>query len=427
MSGEVASVSRIRAFRAFVVLGAAIRIASWANKWNEPVGIYDSWYYSEQAHQLLQGKLFRELLVDIPSAEHGPMTSILMAPFTWGDTFWRWQRLMTVICGITLVWLLGRLGRRLGGERVGLITVGIAAFNPILWISDGLLMSESVGMLSVATVMWFALDAAERRPRSTVLLGIALGLAALTRSELALLIPAVGVWLLLCRRRREGRSWRDATVAVLPTMAIAALVLTPWIAFNLARFERPVLLTTNEAGVLLGANCLDSYSPIGDGAGGWSLLCVLADPDYRYGEEPSIRAERQRSLAFDYVREHLPEVPRVLAARVLRTFDVYGLNDLVDGDVREGRTRWVAWAAVGTFWLSVPAALLGYKRLTRRDRWLVLLPIVLVLCMSVIFYGGHRIRSSAEPSLVLLASAGVARLSDALRRRYRADGGEHDD
>jgi hypothetical protein len=39
-----------------------------------------------------------------------------------------------------------------------------------------------------------------------------------------------------------------------------------------------------------------------------------------------------------------------------------------------------------------------------------LLPIALVLFTSVIFYGGHRIRSSAEPSLVLLAAVGVAQL-----------------
>ena len=407
--------------RTLVLVGAAIRIASWLTKWSEPVGIYDSWYYSEQAHQLTHGTLFRELLVDLPSAEHGPLTSILMAPVSWGDDFVRWQRLITVACGITSVWLLGRIARRLGGDRVGVIATAIAAFSPILWISDGLVMSESVGMLAVTTVMWFALDAAESSARrSTVVLGLVLGLATLARSELVLLIPAVVLWLAVSRWRGDryvnGKVNRRAVArGVLPALAAAVLVVAPWVGFNLARFERPVFLTTNEAGVLLGANCDDSYSPIGDGAGGWELLCVLDDPQYHYGEEPSVRAARQRSLAAEYVRHHLAKVPRVLAARVLRTLDVYGLHDLVKGDAREGRTRWVVWAAIGTFWLTASAALLGVRRPRRRDRWLVLLPIALVLTTTVIFYGGHRIRSSAEPSLVLLAAFGLAHL-----RRKRA-------
>jgi hypothetical protein len=32
----------------------------------------------------------------------------------------------------------------------------------------------------------------------------------------------------------------------------------------------------------------------------------------------------------------------------------------------------------------------------------------LVLCTTVLFYGGHRIRSSAEPTVVLLAAVAVA-------------------
>ena len=70
----------------------------------------------------------------------------------------------------------------------------------------------------------------------------------------------------------------------------------------------------------------------------------------------------------------------------------------------------MAWAAVGTFWLTACAALFGAGRLRRRDRWLLLLPIAVVLFTTVIFYGGHRIRSSAEPSLVLLAAFGLAQL-----------------
>lgn len=398
-----------RGLRMLVLIGAAIRIAHWISKWNQPLKLNDSLYYSAQARQLINGTFFREFNSNHPGAQHGPLTSVLMAPLSWADEFVRWQRLITVACGITLVWLIGRLGTRLAGRRCGRVAAGIAAVSPTLWISDGLVMSESVGMLLVATVLFFALKAADDPSRSNlILLGVALGVAPLARSELILLTPAIAVWLWISRTRRGEAPAHAFSRRVLPVGVVAAVVLSPWVTFNLARFERPVLLTTNEAEVLLGANCDDSYSAVGPGAGGWSLLCVLADPDFRDDEEPSVRAARQRSLALDYVREHLPGLPRVLAARVLRTLDLYGLRDQVRGDVGEERVEWAVWAAIASFWLLAVAASFGFRRLPRRERWLLVLPMVLVMFLTIIFYGGHRIRSSAEPSLVLLAAVALA-------------------
>ncbi len=398
-----------RALRAVVLVGAAIRIAYVLTKWNKPLQLNDSYYYSGQAYQLAHGRLFRELFVDQPGAEHGPLTSILMAPVSWGDDYVRWQRLVTVASGIALVWLLGKLGTRLGGRRVGLCAAGIGAVAPTLWMNDGLVMSESISMLLVACVLWFALDAAERgERRSLAALGVVLGLGALARSELALLVPLVLLWLAVCYRRRGAR----IMPAVLPVAAVASLVLLPWVAFNLARFERPVVLTTNDGTTWLGANCDGAFR--GESLGGWTLDCVVGDPLYRMDEEPSVRSARHRSLAVRYVRDHLGDVPRVVLARLGRTLDLYGLADLVHQDVGEERPRWAAWAGVVSFWLMAPAALFGARLLRRRDRWLLALPCVLVVFTTVLFYGGHRIRSSAEPVLVLLAALA---LSHALRPR----------
>jgi 4-amino-4-deoxy-L-arabinose transferase-like glycosyltransferase len=322
--------------------------------------------------------------------------------------------LVTVACGITLVWLLGRLGTRLGGIRVGLFAAGIAAVAPNLWMNDGLVMSESVSMLLVGCVLWFALDAVDRGDRRAhVALGAVLGLAALARSELALLIPFVLVWLGVSRHRRGERP----LPAVVPAAAVAALVLLPWIAFNLSRFEKPVLLTTNDGTTWLGANCPDTYH--GNQIGGWTVVCVLGDPAYLMDEEPSVRSARQRSLAVDYVRDNLGSVPKVVAARLGRTLDLYGLHDLVAQDVGEERPRWAAWAGIVSFWSMAVASVFGARLLRRRDRWLLLLPMVVVICTTVLFYGGHRIRSSAEPSLVLFTALALSEAARRWRPRLR--------
>lgn len=411
---------RDRTFLGLVLLGAAIRIAYWISKWNEPLGFNDSLYYSGQARQLTEGIWFRELTSDNPGAEHGPLTSILMAPFSWMDDYVRWQRLPTLACGIASVWLIGRIATRLAGRRVGLLATGIAAVTPTLWLSDALVMSESVAILLVAAVLWFALETADNPSRQNlVVLGVLAGLAPLARSELALLIPVVAIWLAIARKRR-GHDASVFTRRALPVLVVAGIVLAPWVGFNLARFEEPVLLTTNEGGTLLGANCFDSWDAIYPGAGGWSLLCLMDDPDSFPGEEPSVRNERQRTMALNYFRDNLPGAPRVLAARLLRTLDLYGIRDQVRADVGEERWRWGAWAGVPVFWLMALCVPFGLRRLGWRDRWLLSFPLILVVVTSVVFYGSHRIRSPAEVPLVLLAAIAIDSFIESRARESRA-------
>jgi hypothetical protein len=391
-----------RALTWIVAVGAGIRVVHWVTKWDRELLLNDSLYYSGQAYQLANGVWYRELFVDQPGAEHGPLTSTLMAAFTWGDDYVRWQRVVTVITGIALVWVIGLLGTRLRGPRAGLLAAGIAAVAPNLWMNDGLVMSESVSMLVVGLTLWCALDAVEREGvRPWVLLGAVLGLGALARSELALLAPLVLVWCGIIRRKAGERSLRPLLVASASLLAVVG----PWVVFNMARFERPVVLTTNDGTTWLGANCDDAYR--GPAAGGWSLACVIADPDYRPDEEPSVRSARQRSLAIDYVTDHLDDVPRVVAARVARTLDLYGLDNLVRQDVGEERARWASWAGIVSFWWMAVASALAVRRLARRHRWLLALPVGVVRFTTVMFYGGHRIRSSAEPTLVLLTAVAI--------------------
>ncbi|MBK9971044.1 MAG: hypothetical protein IPP16_10040 [Acidimicrobiaceae bacterium] len=68
MPVEATTPSHGRAVRAAVLAGAAIRIGYLLTKWNQPLRLNDSYYYSGQAYQLAHGRLFRELFVDQPGA-----------------------------------------------------------------------------------------------------------------------------------------------------------------------------------------------------------------------------------------------------------------------------------------------------------------------------------------------------------------------
>jgi asparagine N-glycosylation enzyme membrane subunit Stt3 len=60
-----------------------------------------------------------------------------------------------------------------------------------------------------------------------------------------------------------------------------------------------------------------------------------------------------------------------------------------------------------SFWILGPLAVVGAFRPRRLHRAVLLLPILVVAATTVVFYGGHRIRASAEPAIVVLAAYAI--------------------
>ena len=124
----------------------------------------------------------------LPGAEHPPLTSLYLTPWSLGHGDGvPWQRFGITLVGAAAVFVIGLLGDRFAGPRVGLLAAGIAAVYPNLWINDSLVMSESLAVLIVAAALVVALDF-DRQPSGwrAVALGALAGLGALTRAEIAL-------------------------------------------------------------------------------------------------------------------------------------------------------------------------------------------------------------------------------------------------
>lgn len=383
-----------------VGIGAALRIARFViTKWNQRLLLNDSLYYSAQAQQLAHGVWFREVFVDLPGAEHGPLTSALMSLVSWGDAPFNRQRMVTVACGIATVAVIGLIGRRLGGDRVGLIAAAIAAVSPNLFASDGLVMSESVSILVLSLTLLAVLSWTEEpRLRRALVSGGLIGLAALARSELLLLAPMTAIVMTLIGRRRVIPVARHVAGA----LAVTAAVLAPWTIFNAVRFDDTVIMTTNEGPLLLGSNCDETY--YGPGIGGWSLTCIADAHFGENGEDPSVRSSAQRRQGLAYARHHVSRLPLVAVARAGRALDLFRVSDLVGADAGEERERAISWAGVFSFWILAPLAVVGASRVRRAQRAVLLMPVVIVAITSVVFYGSHRMRSSAEPVIVLFAA-----------------------
>lgn len=364
--------------------------------WGSTSGFNDAEYYSRQAIDLAAGRLFRDPTTGGPGAEHGPLTTVLVAPFSWGADPADTQRLATLLVGTATVLVIALVARRMAGDRAGIIAAAIAAVYPNLWMNDGLVMSEAPGAAMVAIWLLVGTRWLERPDmQRAALWGLVGGLATLTRSELALLVLASVIIVAV----RAGRSW-IASVAVL--VALSGVAVGPWVTWNLVRFERPVTLTTNDGTTIRGANCDETYR--GRAMGSWSVHCLVLDDGSTAGLETSERAAAWRREGLEYMREHADRVPLVVAARAGRLLGVYGLAHQVDEDVRDQRPRWASWSGVVTWLLLLPLAVVGVVRARSEIRWLLLSPVVAVFVTSVLFYGGHRIRAPMEPAVVIAAA-----------------------
>lgn len=388
----------------------------------------DSIYYSIQAGLNSEGKWFQDGLSGQPGAEHGPLTSLYLTPWSigGGDSVGAQRFAMTVV-GIATVAVIGLAARRLVAlapagsdalaDRAGLFAAGIAAVYPNLWINDSIVMSEALAILLVALALFVAVGFHVRPTVSGgAVLGLVAGLAALARSELVLLAIGFVVLSVAVVRRRRG-SW-------LPTLAIGAATLAtlvPWTIYNLGRFDEPVLFTTNEGSTLLGANCPISYY---DDIGGWDIRCLgpLPESEADGTTDASDRSRERRDQALDYVGDHVDRVPLVMAARVGRALDVYGLGAMVHMDVGEDKETWAVWAGIACWWVLALLAVAGWREAVLRRigaRWWLLVPLAAVLVTTVVFYGAHRIRAPAEPVVVVLAALALAARFD--RRPARLD------
>jgi 4-amino-4-deoxy-L-arabinose transferase-like glycosyltransferase len=345
-----------------------------------------------------------------PTAEKPPLYPAYLAIFAKAglDSF-RWNQIASCLLGAGTVGVIGLIGRRVAGARAGLIAAGVAAIYPMLFLLDGSVRSESLYALLVAIALLCAYRLVDYATWVRAgLLGLVIGLAALTRSEALLLIILLAlpaIWL----ATRTGK-----LRLALAVIAGCALLVVPWLARNWIAFDRPTAISTNEGGLLLGANCHRAYH--GEFIGTWACF-----PQAPGNNEAAISA-RFRREAFDYMGDHAGRVPVVMSVRLLRTFEAWDVGDqakleavISDRDLRLDRI------GLGFYYVLVVLGTGGAVVLRRRGEPLRLLlaPIVLVAVVAIASYGSTRFRAAAEVPIVILAAvaidAAVARVS--ARRR----------
>ncbi|HEY2601395.1 MAG TPA: glycosyltransferase family 39 protein [Thermoleophilaceae bacterium] len=340
-----------------------------------------------------------------PTAEHPPLYPLILAGVSWiGETSYTAHRLASALMGTGTVFAIGVLGRRVAGERVGLVGAAVAALYPILIVTDGTLLSESLYGLLIALTLIAAYRLLDKPSlwRAAALGGLC-ALCALTRAEASLLL----LLLVIPLAWRGGRALRGRRIAV--GVVAFFLVLAPWLIRTWIAFNQPVWISTNSGTLIGGANCRQTY--YGDQIGLWRIDCLKL----AHGTEAH-KAAIWRRQGIDFARDHAGRVPIVAAVRVLRVWDFYRPNQGANYETLEQRDLRTEQIGLGVYYALLPLALYGAV-LLRRNRWslyILLTAPILVTISAAIGYGITRLRMAAEVSLVVLAAVAVVALLERL-------------
>jgi 4-amino-4-deoxy-L-arabinose transferase-like glycosyltransferase len=328
--------------------------------------------------------------------------------------------LMNAVLGALNVAALYALAHRVFGRREAIVAAAALALlpGPILWTD--VLVAETLYTL-LLTAFFVLVAYLPRRPWAVVVLGVAIGLATLTRGEGVLLVPAVlAIWWPELPRRQL--LLRGAAL-----VAVAALTVLPWTVRNTLVMDAFVPLSTNSSTTLW-----SGHNPAATGSQNYAPHELLAQIPPT-GKEREIEEGRLlRREAFDYMVSHPARELELIPLKLVNLMrgDSWAL-DWVEDDRGAGPVISEQWTSVlrvvADFgWYAVLAATLAALTLLWRELWgnavtrgvIALFAGSLVL-YGFVYYGNYRYRVPLEP-LMLLVSAPLAVRVWSMRTALRA-------
>jgi 4-amino-4-deoxy-L-arabinose transferase-like glycosyltransferase len=402
----------------------------------------DPYWYHGGANLLAEGRGFLDPVRlayagrSSQSAAHPPgYTVALSAASVLGFKSVFAHQVWSALMGTATIGVVGIVGRRLAGSRAGLLAAGLAAVYPSFWFHDALLMSETLVLLTVAVTLlvayWFW---QAPNPRRAVVLGLACGVTALTRSETVILLVLLVVPLAAFQ---YALTWRRRILLISVTWLAAVITIAPWAVYNSTRLQHPVVLST-PGHTLLSGNCPDIYE--GDLVGYWTIGCLEDANDcpadrrgidcflyLKPGEDPSTQSLTYQRAAFEHMRENLGRLPFVVFAREGRTWGFYRPNQQLSLDTFSSREIELSRLGLGMYYALATGFIAGVVILRRRRVPIFpLLALIVSVVLSVsVTIGETRYRAVAEVPLVVGAAvaldAAIARVLDRRRRREPED------
>ncbi len=386
-------------------------------------GAYDQVSYDTLAQRVLQGHGFSFPIdwypftrANEPTAHWSFVYTLYLAGvYALGGHHPLVARLIQVILSGLNGWLIYRIGQRLFGEIPGLIAAGLTALYAYLVFFNAALMTQTFYILSLLLVLDVAIELVQNpssfRIRKWILLGAAIGTAALLRQSILLFTPILFLWLIWTMGApRDSTQWslgfsKTTIYGILVSLTVIAGMILPWTARNFLVYNDFLLLNSNGGYWLYSSNHPDQgtkfdsnfVAPIPAGLAGSS--------------EPALDRELYREaygfIAADPVRFFLLSASRVK--------DYFLLLPSENSSLISNLSRLLS------FTLYVPFMLYGL--FLSRHHWRDCLPLYLYAAfdalLSLVSWSAPRYRLPSDAIMMVFAAFVIATLAESVMARRK--------
>jgi 4-amino-4-deoxy-L-arabinose transferase-like glycosyltransferase len=333
-------------------------------------------------------------------------------------------RILQIIFGIVLVYLVYRVGKRYFDERVGLIAAGFAAANPFLIMISGYLLTENVYTILLLTALLIApAPAALSGPLRGVMGGAAVMAAATLARPTGL---PVAIWMLAAGLVFGAGSLPVRGRNGLIAAALFFALVLPWSLRNQRVAGGWVGLTTHGGFTFYQGNN-QKVVDVPHYRGGVAPIAGLPHVDQMRGMSELERDRFARARGLEFLRENKSLIPRLIwwkFARFWRLKSDVGLSGVKSGwwwskDTLLGRIA--ANFDVGFVYAVVAFPLFLAGIVLTRSRWRELMflygIVVAHTAVALVFFGSLRGRIPVEPVIALFAAVTVERMYQWVRHR----------
>ncbi len=171
----------------------------------------DGYEWGRQGNLNASGHWFVSAFTLQPDALRPPGWAMVLTVWAWlGQHSWFRQQILACAIGAATVAVIGIVGRRLAGDRAGLLSAGLAAVYPGLWVFERPLLSEVILLPGVAVMILLAYRFRDRPSlRGAVVLGAMCGVLAMIRSEQILVLPLLVLPLVFGREQSTADDGPD--------------------------------------------------------------------------------------------------------------------------------------------------------------------------------------------------------------------------
>ncbi|MFO0810223.1 MAG: glycosyltransferase family 39 protein [Gemmataceae bacterium] len=422
--------SGVPALAVLLVAGLAVRLALWLAFRDAPITIWDEKDYDAIARTLVASGEFGfepGQLVSLRPPLYPALVAVVYAVAGLGN--FAAVRLLQILLSLATVGVVYALGATVASRRVALWAAGLCCFYPSLLGYNNLLLSETLFTLLLTGTCYCAVRAFQAGSVGWALAaGLALGLAALTRSVVWLTPPLLAGFLLLTMRV----SWGRRLVAAVALVAGFVVVVGPWSVRN-TRLQKTFVAVD----VMGGRNFMMGnyrYTPLYrswdaialEGEQSWAHEVFMTyPPEDRPTQGFVDKLALKQGLAFVRANPGL-----TLKRDTIKFFDFWGLErELVAGagaahggslskPALLGLTALIVGAYVTVLFLGVYGAFVAPPA-DRRALWLFLAVITYVCAMHTLTFGHSRYHLPLVPLIAVFAAGAITQARSIWRQRYR--------